>query len=436
MKQLMIPIFILSLALGACASPAASPTPTATLPPPTHTSTPLPTATAVPTNTPTLAPTATSKPTATLVPTSTPEPGIDEDAFQQLLDITYNYFSQGDIEQAQLILTEMLSYPVSQDQKIHLTWYRGFMQGCQGDYEAAITDLLKVLELDPPDADIQANTPYWLCRDYGLAGQPELALPYCEQAVQAEPTIRNVVRRGMIYAQLGRYEDAIIDFQGVIDALGTPEDEASRQELALRQAWLKQLEGGKNPFTPSVLQAEEATTCPVSSSAAKAPKPATRLSLQKIFEDTGLYSFNEITDTAGQEGVATDSFITMGGGVTSVILLGPKNGFKGMLVQIQGGTPDYRMYITLPLLEAIFTDRAERAQAITWLLAGAKLNDGTRTSTEGGFAFTLSGSETLLSDMESADSWDHQKNIGDFTLSAETDSEQNDVFRIVIMPAK
>ena len=107
-----------------------------------------------------------------------------------------------------------------------------------------------------------------------------------------------------------------------------------------------------------------------------------------------------------------------------------------MLVQMQGGTPDYRMYITLPLLETIFPDKTERAQAIVWLLAGAKLLEGAPSSTEGASMFTMSGPETLLSMMESAAGWGHQKTIGGFSLAAETDPEQKDMFRLVIRPTQ
>ena len=434
MKKIFVLLGVLCLALGACASPATSQPPTATLPPPTHTPTLQPTATTIPTNTPTLASTATSKLTATTAPTSTPEVGMEEDVYLPLTDIAYNNLSQGDVELAQLILTEMLSYPVSSDQKIHLLLYRGFMQGCLGDYEAANADLLKVIELDPPDTDIQTNAPYWLCRYYGLSGQPELALPYCEQSVQVVSNIDNVEALAMIHAQLGKYEDASINFQNIIDAWGTPEDEASKQGLALRQTWLKQLEAGQNPFTPNVLQAEQEKKCPVPSAVGTAPKPATRVSLQKIFEDIDMFSFYGITDSAGQEAVQADSIGNFGS--ANVILLGPKNSFEGMLLQMQGGTPDYRLYLSMPLLETIFPNKTERAQAIVWLLAGAKLFEGTATSTEGVFTFSIPETETLLSTMESSSGWSNQKHIGDFTLSAETSPEQNDVFRIVIVPTK
>ena len=147
-----------------------------------------------------------------------------------------------------------------------------------------------------------------------------------------------------------------------------------------------------------------------------------------------MFSFYGITDSAGQEAVQADSVGNFGS--ANVILLGPKNSFEGMLLQMQGGTPDYRLYLSMPLLETIFPNKTERAQAIVWLLAGAKLFEGTATSTEGVFTFSIPETETLLSTMESSSGWSNQKHIGDFTLSAETSPEQNDVFRIVIVPTK
>jgi hypothetical protein len=436
MNKLVILLTVLCLALGACTSPEASQSPTATLTPPTQTPSPQPTVTEEPTSTPRLDPTATSRLTTTSAPRSTPEAGIDEAAYGILLDIAYSSYEQGDVELAELLLSEMLANPVSSDQEIHLLLYRGFMQGCLGEYDSAIADYLKLIELDPPDADIRGSIPFWLCKDYGLVGEPELALPYCEQAVQAEATIDNVERRAMVYAQLGRYEDASIDFQNIIDAWGTPEDDESEQELTLRQAWLKDIQSGKDPFTPSVLQAEQDKTCPVPTSlTTEVSKPITRASIQKIFEDSDLaFPFNDISDIAGQEGVISNSMANFGS--TSIVLLGPEDEFEGMLLQMQGGMPDYRLYITMPLLEAMFPDKTERAQAIVWLLAGAQLFEGAPSSTEGIFTISVPETDYLLSLMETASGWGSQKNIGNFTLSAETDPEQKDVFRIVIEPTK
>jgi tetratricopeptide (TPR) repeat protein len=436
MKIPSIALIVICLALGACAAPSTTESPTATLPPPTSTPTPRPTTTAIPTSTATLAPTATSKPTATSAPPLTLGVGIEEDAYQQLLNISYNSFTEGDGELPQLILSEMLSYPVTPEQNIQLIWYRGYIQGCLGDYEAAIADVLEVKELDPSDADIQANIPYWLCRYYAIAGQPELALPYCEQLVQSNPSSSNLQRRGIVYALLGDYEAASIDFQKAVDSWGTPEDGNSKRSLEDRKEVVKILKSGKHPFTPEVLQGELKNDCATPDLVIdEAPKPATRESLQKVFEDIGLaFPFNDITDTAGQEAVNSNSYANFGS--VFVILLGPKDGFEGMLVQLQGGAPDYRLFITIPLLKAMFPDKSERAQAIVWLLAGAKLFEGAPTSDEEIFTISSVETETLLSMMEASSGWSNQKHIGDFTLSAETDPEQNDMFQIVIMPMR
>ncbi len=111
--------------------------------------------------------------------------------------------------------------------------------------------LEKALELRP-GYGIAFNS---LCWGYATEQQPEVAMPYCEQAAQTEPakaTFKD--SRGLAYALLGDYPAAIADFKAYIDWLETEQPGNTwEEELALRQEWVNLLEEGENPFTPEVL---------------------------------------------------------------------------------------------------------------------------------------------------------------------------------------
>lgn len=57
-----------------------------------------------------------------------------------------------------------------------------------GDFEAVIADYLAALDLGINEDVMQKTVVLGnLCWNLGIAGQPEKALPCCEQAVEAEP---------------------------------------------------------------------------------------------------------------------------------------------------------------------------------------------------------------------------------------------------------
>jgi tetratricopeptide (TPR) repeat protein len=121
-----------------------------------------------------------------------------------------------------------------------------------GNLERAIPDYKKVIDLRP---DFLAPVGS-LCWVYSLLQQPKLGLEYCEKAVQLAgpddlPGYRD--SRGLAYALLGKYPEAIADFEAYV-AWKEKQPGDNSATLAQRRAWIDALKRGENPFTPEVLK--------------------------------------------------------------------------------------------------------------------------------------------------------------------------------------
>lgn len=94
-----------------------------------------------------------------------------------------------------------------------------------------------------------------LCWGYAVEQQPDVALPYCNQAVKAEPTTATFQdSRGLAYALLGNYPAAITDFNAYANWLANRQSgPAWEKELTRRQAWIDALKQEESPFTPELL---------------------------------------------------------------------------------------------------------------------------------------------------------------------------------------
>jgi hypothetical protein len=88
-----------------------------------------------------------------------------------------------------------------------------------------------------------------------LDEQPETALPFCEQAVALEPEGMSRDSRGLVYAELGRLQEAQGDFEAFLNWLqrGPPAD--YERYAPLRRSWLQALSVGRNPFDRTTLDA-------------------------------------------------------------------------------------------------------------------------------------------------------------------------------------
>ncbi len=117
--------------------------------------------------------------------------------------------------------------------------------------QQSLADLQQAQALQP-DAPGPNNA---LCWELSLLGQPEDALPYCENAVATDSTALSRDSRGLTYALLGRTEEAISDFEAFLAWLDAqPEDAQARYDTS-RRAWIEALRGGRNPFSEETLRA-------------------------------------------------------------------------------------------------------------------------------------------------------------------------------------
>ncbi|MGA9349167.1 MAG: tetratricopeptide repeat protein [Anaerolineae bacterium] len=117
--------------------------------------------------------------------------------------------------------------------------------------QQSLTDLRQAQALRP-DAPGPNNA---LCWELSLIGQPEDALPYCENAVATDSTARSRDSRGLTYALLGRTEEAIGDFEAFLAWLDTQPEDTQARYSASRRAWIEALRSGHNPFSPETLRA-------------------------------------------------------------------------------------------------------------------------------------------------------------------------------------
>jgi tetratricopeptide (TPR) repeat protein len=247
----------LALVLSACGSP--EPTPAATLVPAADTATPVPpTAPPIPTETP--APTATPEPTATPTATPIPSPTLTStpdalarlEQFGQLSVEADQLYYAGDYEGAIELYDQMLALGIDDEGGDLLATAHGNRAGCYsqlGDHAATIPDYETAVELGMTDPAVFNN----LCWGYALTGRPEAGLPYCDQAIEIDPTAAYIDSRGVARGLVGDLEGAAADFQAVLDQLAPTTDVELREIRAERRIWLAILQMGESPFVPVVM---------------------------------------------------------------------------------------------------------------------------------------------------------------------------------------
>jgi tetratricopeptide (TPR) repeat protein len=134
---------------------------------------------------------------------------------------------------------------------VYAYYNRGNAYAAQDEWEQAMASYDGAIRLNPNDANLNNL----LCRAYGLHLQPEIALPYCNQAIELDPHPSYFDSRGLVYALLDDYDAAIADFQMLMDALETQSEPDLSAYIELRQAWIEALMRGVNPITPEVVAA-------------------------------------------------------------------------------------------------------------------------------------------------------------------------------------
>jgi len=127
---------------------------------------------------------------------------------------------------------------------------RGLAYVRAGERERWLEDFERVLAL-VPDHQGAYNA---LCWAYALDQQPELALPYCDQAVALDSSGYSRDSRGVVYAELGRLEEAAEDFEAFLNWLDGQPESVYRRHGPKRQAWIQSLNTGKNPIDHETLE--------------------------------------------------------------------------------------------------------------------------------------------------------------------------------------
>jgi hypothetical protein len=121
-----------------------------------------------------------------------------------------------------------------------------------GQPEAAFRKYQAAFQLDP-DFQASADTLNAYCWFGSLYGFEKEVLPYCEEAVKTAPDDAGIRdSRGLARALTGDFSGAIDDFQFFVDrAAGAGYAEQSIQQ---RRGWIVDLNAGRNPFTPELLE--------------------------------------------------------------------------------------------------------------------------------------------------------------------------------------
>ena len=128
---------------------------------------------------------------------------------------------------------------------------RGLVYSDMGDLDRSVADLRRAQELDSRDFTFN-NT---LCWQLGVYSQPEEALPYCELALQRDPDSLALDSRGLVYAVMGRYQEAAEGFRAFLAWAGESAKEGCEDHYSpSRLAWIEMLEAGQSPFDNETLR--------------------------------------------------------------------------------------------------------------------------------------------------------------------------------------
>lgn len=118
------------------------------------------------------------------------------------------------------------------------------------EWELSNADLLAAQERDPRNPAINGT----LCWQLAVQRRPEAALPYCNLALESEPDGLARDSRGLVYAVMGKTDEAIADFSVFLDWV-----EASAKPTCApyyrpsRETWIRALRSGDDPFDDETL---------------------------------------------------------------------------------------------------------------------------------------------------------------------------------------
>jgi len=318
----------------------------------------------------TISATPTNTPSVTPVPspltTYTPEPSqyIGDLAVGVLIAEADKYYSRGDYEMALALYTELIDHSVHQGvYLIGLYVLRGDTYDKLGVFDAAISNYLAAVSLGEKDGKV-LNL---ICWDLGITGRPEEALPYCEQAVDADKSSASRDSRGLVYVQLGKFQDAIKDFHAVVDELKDSNDPDLQAIASGRQEWIQSLEAGLNPFTPEVLAKLRNEVSKISATSTPVPltNPVKRSTIQNSALEAG-YKFDEMDPSANQETLTGN--LVKGSCRIVMKLVGPEAGITDALLQATGCSSEDQYGLTTWFLENLVSGKKEMAEAKVYFI--------------------------------------------------------------------
>ena len=129
---------------------------------------------------------------------------------------------------------------------------RGLALSALDDLDGALADLRRAQELDSANLTFNSS----LCWQLAVAGQPEDALAYCDIAVSRDPSGQTADSRALVYALLGRNDEAIADFRAFLEWVeASPKPTCAEYYRPSRSGWIDELSAGQNPFDPQTLRA-------------------------------------------------------------------------------------------------------------------------------------------------------------------------------------
>ena len=128
---------------------------------------------------------------------------------------------------------------------------RGLAYSEMEELDLSLSDFHRSQELDPRKPEFNRT----LCWQLTVVGEPEQALPFCELAIDLEPSGTALDGRGFAYAVMGRNADAVADLRAFLSWLDTsPKDSCRDHYRPSRQAWVEDLEAGRSPFDVETLR--------------------------------------------------------------------------------------------------------------------------------------------------------------------------------------
>jgi hypothetical protein len=259
------------------------------------------------------------------------------------------------------------------------------MYDLMGQVNLALDDYLEAVDLGIDDPELLNQ----ICWCYAITNRPDEALPYSEKAVGSEATSQYLDSRGLTYTQLGRFPEAVKDFETAIRLDGFPTDamKASRRE------WVKALKAGTNPITAEVLAAERVEVIPVDQVTYYEGAP-TLSYLRKVYEHVYGYFFQETT-IAGLS--LLKGILRQGRCISEIVLVG--EGAQAPVTSaeaaIYGCSPEEGANRAIDFIYAFARDQQDSARIFAWsnvdwtgILNGQK-TASTWTQTYGPFGFRL-----------------------------------------------